>query len=99
MAAFALNVVLAFSVVYFTVKVTKIDPRFKEIVEQEKHNKLYNCIICKQHVPESVKHCSACNKCVQNFDHHCVWLNNCIGQKNYRDFFTLICLYNALGFL
>ena len=47
-------------------------------------------------VGKTSKHCRACDRCVEGFDHHCKWLNNCVGAKNYKSFFSLVCMALAL---
>ncbi|KAJ4974746.1 hypothetical protein NE237_007920 [Protea cynaroides] len=51
---------------------------------------MFYCSLCEVEVFKYSKHCRVCDKCVDRFDHHCRWVNNCIGQKNYRQFFTLM---------
>lgn len=56
----------------------------------------YYCVICQVHVHKHSKHCRSCDRCVEGFDHHCKWLNNCVGSKNYKGFFSLVCVTCAM---
>ncbi|KAK8522867.1 hypothetical protein V6N13_115815 [Hibiscus sabdariffa] len=58
--------------------------------QQTSEDGMYYCSLCEVEVFKYSKHCRVCDKCVDRFDHHCRWLNNCIGQRNYRQFFTLM---------
>jgi palmitoyltransferase len=89
-------------VVLFTIKTTRCDPTDEVILTQRLAKAKgeaftpgsleFECPICDGFVTSRAKHCGMCNRCVSNFDHHCMWLNNCVGEKNYKLFFTLICL-------
>jgi len=58
----------------------------------------YSGCECKYDRPYR-KHCSMCNKCTSGFDHHCPFLNQCIADANYKLFFSILVLVNALCFL
>ncbi|XP_039034679.1 probable protein S-acyltransferase 22 [Hibiscus syriacus] len=58
--------------------------------QQMNEDGMFYCSLCEVEVFKYSKHCRVCDKCVNRFDHHCRWLNNCIGQRNYRQFFTLM---------
>ncbi|KAK8547035.1 hypothetical protein V6N13_099780 [Hibiscus sabdariffa] len=58
--------------------------------QQTSEDGMFYCSLCEVEVFKYSKHCRVCDKCVNHFDHHCRWLNNCIGQRNYRQFFTLM---------
>ncbi|GMI87413.1 hypothetical protein like AT1G69420 [Hibiscus trionum] len=65
-------------------------PNEESSEQQTSEDGMYYCSLCEVEVFKYSKHCRVCDKCVDRFDHHCRWLNNCIGQRNYRQFFTLM---------
>ncbi len=55
------------------------------------------CNVCNIYRPLRASHCYECQNCVHTFDHHCRWIGTCIGKRNYRLFFTFLCLLFVLA--
>jgi palmitoyltransferase ZDHHC9/14/18 len=89
-------------------KYAKYDPRLiqdsKTLQIRSHAFKIKWCPTCIPYViiqgyiyrPPRASHCPCCDNCVVRFDHHCPWLGACVGRRNYRFFYTFLCLLSLL---